>query len=605
MEPYSRSGNPTTLDVTTTQRPRVLIFGEAETPLATITGRLRGALGAPINTSDAAQAGDSWGDAEIAEAGTRPDDGGILLVDLIGQAFSTRALVAEAQRSDAAIMYADAGTGITATQRQHAAILRLAGVANVILAVDCADDVSPDAAVFARLAADFQAWAARLGIVHVAVIPISAATGANIVDCTCNITWYEGPTVLGALASVSREDAGASHALRMPIGMSPVPGSRRGGHSGTITSGTLASGEKVCVMPAGLDTQVVSILDASGPIDRARAGDAVTIVLADEVEAGRGSVVVAASDRPELADQFAADIIWFGDHPLLAGRTYGLTLGPQSAIAQISDIRYVVSVITLEHVAVRTVERNAIARCNLSLSQPLVIEPFESRSGLGAFEITDRETAEVVGAGMIAFALRRAQNIHWQAISITSRHRSEIKSQRGCCLWLTGLSGSGKSTLANALETQLHALGRHTMILDGDNVRHGLCRDLGFTEADRVENIRRVTEVARLMVDAGLITIVSFISPFRSERRLARERFEPGEFVEVFVDAPLEVCEARDPKGLYRKARSGDLQNFTGISSPYEPPENPDIKVETHVTDPDALVAAMIDELRRRAVLPS
>jgi bifunctional enzyme CysN/CysC len=357
------------------------------------------------------------------------------------------------------------------------------------------------------------------------------------------------------------------------------------------------------VLPSAKKSKIARILTPGGDVQEAAAGKALMVTLTGEVDVGRGDMICAAHDRAEVTDQFQASLVWMSDKHLLKGRPLVIRAGTQSAIAQISEIKYKLNVETLEHVACKDLELNEIGVVNVSVSKPLVLDPYETNRETGSFILIDRVTNETVGAGMVQFALRRSNNIHWQAVDISKRQRSEIKGQKACCLWFTGLSGSGKSTISNLLEKRLFSLGRHTYILDGDNVRHGLNRDLGFTEADRVENIRRVSEVARLMVDAGLVTLVSFISPFRAERQFARERFEAGEFLEVFVDTPIEVCEERDVKGLYKKARAGQIANFTGISSPYEPPLAPDMVLASATSSPEAAVDQIIRELERRGVV--
>ena len=356
-------------------------------------------------------------------------------------------------------------------------------------------------------------------------------------------------------------------------------------------------------LPSSATATVASIIRAGEETNAASAGDAIIVTMTKEIDISRGDVLCKVDDRAEIADQFSANLVWMSSHHLLKGRPYILRCGTQSVIAQVSDIKYKINVNSFEHVAARDLACNEIAVCNLSLNRPIAFDPYDKNRETGGFILIDRLTNETVGAGMIVFALRRSQNIHWQAINVSREQRAEIKGQRATCLWFTGLSGSGKSTIANLLEKRLYSLGRHTYILDGDNVRHGLNRDLGFTEADRVENIRRVAEVARLMVDAGLITIVSFISPFRAERQFARERFDQGDFLEIFVDTPIEVCEQRDPKGLYKKARTGEIANFTGISSPYEPPSDPEMHLHTDLAAADLIVERIMQELLERGVL--
>jgi bifunctional enzyme CysN/CysC len=375
------------------------------------------------------------------------------------------------------------------------------------------------------------------------------------------------------------------------------------GYAGTVASGSVNPGDEVVIQPSGRRVHVARIVTADGDLDAAHRGDAVTLTFAEEVDVSRGDILTAPEAAPALADQIAARVVWFDEEPMLPGRAYLIKCGYQSATATISSLKYKLNVDNLDHVAGKTLELNEVGSCNLSISKPLVFDPYGDNAETGSFILIDRFTNATVAAGMIEFGLRRATNIQWQELSIDKGARASLKGQKPCVLWFTGLSGSGKSTIANLLEKRLHAIGRHTYVLDGDNVRHGLNKDLGFTDVDRVENIRRVAEAAKLFVEAGLIVMVSFISPFRSERRMARELFQDGEFIEVFVDTPLEVCEARDPKGLYRKARAGLITHFTGIDSDYEVPEQPELAQKTRDTSAELLTDALLDELRRRDVL--
>lgn len=409
--------------------------------------------------------------------------------------------------------------------------------------------------------------------------------------------WYHGPTLIRYLNSVEAASAGEPRPLRMPVQWVNRPDQRFRGFCGRIADGEVRPGDRVRVLPSGVPARVKEIVVGDGQVERAAAGESVTLTLAEEVDVSRGDVIVAAEAPPEAADQFQCRLLWMSEHPLLPGRPYLLKLHNKEVTATVSEIKYCEDIASGAHLAAKTLALDEIAVVNLSLSQHVTFEPYALSRTLGGFILIDKLTFETVGAGMIEFALRRAANIHWQALEINRQARAAAKHQAARCVWFTGLSGAGKSTIGNLLEKRLHAAGKHTYILDGDNVRHGLNRDLGFTEADRVENIRRVAEVARLMVDAGLIVLVSFISPYRSERRLARELFAEGEFVEVFVDAPLEVCERRDSKGLYAKARRGELKNFTGIDSAYEPPESPEIHLHSGTTDPEVCVAAILDRL--------
>jgi bifunctional enzyme CysN/CysC len=415
--------------------------------------------------------------------------------------------------------------------------------------------------------------------------------------------WYHGPTLLGHLETVDVARGGKERALRFPVQWVNRPHLDFRGYAGTVASGKVGRGDEVVIHPSGKRGHVARIVTADGDLDAAHEGDAVTLTFAEEVDVSRGDIIAHAEAPPSVADQIAARLIWFDEEPMLPGRAYTLKCGCQSTTATISSLKYKLNVDNLDHVAGKTLELNEVGSCNLSTAKALVFDPYAENAETGAFVLIDRFTNATVAAGMIEFGLRRATNIQWQELFVDKQARAGLKEQKPCVLWFTGLSGAGKSTVANTLEKRLHAMGRHTYMLDGDNIRHGLNKDLGFTDADRVENIRRVAEAAKLFVDAGLIVMVSFISPFRSERRMARDLFEEGEFIEVFIDTPLEVCEARDPKGLYRKARAGLIRNFTGIDSLYEAPERAEVTLDTSKDMPDALAEALLAELRRRHLI--
>ena len=417
--------------------------------------------------------------------------------------------------------------------------------------------------------------------------------------------WYHGPTLLAHLETVEVAPAAERCSFRFPVQWVNRPNSDFRGYAGTVASGSIAPGEEVVIHPSGKHVHVARIVTADGDLDEARAGDAITLTFAEEVDAGRGDVVAAAvpETAPSVSDQIAAKVIWFDEEAMLPGRAYTIKCGNQVTTATVSALKYKLNVDNLDHVAGKTLELNEVGLCNLTLARPLVFDPYGDNAETGSFILIDRFTNATVAAGMIEFGLRRATNVQWQELFIDKAARAGLKGQKPCVLWFTGLSGSGKSTIANTLEKRLHALGRHTYLLDGDNVRHGLNKDLGFTDVDRVENIRRVAEAARLFVDAGLIVMVSFISPFRSERQMARELLGEGEFIEIFVDTPLALCEERDPKGLYRKARAGLIRNFTGIDSSYEPPEKPELSLSTGNTSPEDLAEMLVAELRRRHVV--
>ena len=416
--------------------------------------------------------------------------------------------------------------------------------------------------------------------------------------------WYHGTTLMGYLETVEVDDGLMQRApFRLPVQWVNRPNLDFRGFAGSIAGGTIRPGDRVRVQPSGRESTVARIVTRDGDLDRAVAGQSVTLTLADEIDISRGDVISTVEAPAEVADQFECTVVWMHDEPMLAGRPYLLKIGARTVSATITEIKYQVNVNTLEHVAAKRLELNAIGVCNLSLDRPIAFDPYRINRDTGGFILIDRLSNNTVGAGLLHFALRRAHNIHLQHVDVDKRARAALKNQRGCVLWFTGLSGAGKSSIANLVEKKLHALGHHTYLLDGDNVRHGLNKDLGFTDADRVENIRRVAEVAKLMVDAGLIVLTAFISPFRSERRMARGLVEEGEFVEAFVDTPLEVAEARDPKGLYKKARRGELKNFTGIDSPYEAPEDPELRLDTTRLDLEAAADAVLAWLGERGML--
>jgi bifunctional enzyme CysN/CysC len=523
-----------------------------------------------------------------------------IVADTPGHEQYTRNMVTGASTADLAVILIDARKGVLTQTRRHSFLVSLIGIRHVVLAVNKMDLVGYDAAVFERIAADYRAFAAEIGLAEVLAIPISGLKGDNITSASEATPWYGGPTLMQHLESVeideSRLQAGD---FRLPVQWVNRPNLDFRGFAGEIAAGVARPGDRVRILPSGRESRIERIVTRDGDLDLALAGQSVTLTLADEVDCSRGDIIAAADAPAEVADQFETTIVWMAEEPLLPGRPYWLKLGAKTVSATITEPKYKINVNTLERLAAKQLELNEIAVCNISLDQPIAFDPYATNHDTGGFILIDRISNGTVGAGMITFALRRAQNIHWQALDVSKATRAAAKNQRPAVLWFTGLSGAGKSTIANLVEKKLQAMGRHTYILDGDNVRHGLNRDLGFTDADRVENIRRVAEVARLMADAGLIVIVSFISPFRSERRLARELMPEGEFLEVFVDTPLAVAEQRDVKGLYKKARAGELKHFTGIDSPYEPPEHPEIHVDTTALTPAEaaeLVVARMDD---------
>ena len=520
-----------------------------------------------------------------------------IVADCPGHEQYTRNMATGASTADLAVVLVDARKGLLAQTRRHSYIVSLLGIRHVVLAVNKMDLVGYDQAVFEAIASGYRELAAQLRIPDVQVIPLSALEGDNLLRRSPNTPWYDGPALLEHLESVEVEDGQARTGLRLPVQWVNRPNQDFRGFAGTIAAGVARPGDPVVVLPSARRSTIAQVLGPDGPLPRAEAGQAVTLTLADEIDVSRGDLIAAAGDPPAVADQFAAHLLWMSDAPLLPGRPYWLKIGTRTVAASISEIKHRVDVNTQEHLAAKRLQLNEVGYCNLSLEEPVAFAPYAENRTLGGFILIDRQNNDTVAAGTLDFALRRADNVHWQHLDVDKTARARIKGQVPRVLWFTGLSGAGKSTVANLVDKRLHALGYHTFVLDGDNVRHGLNRDLGFTDEDRVENIRRVAEVARLMADAGLIVLVSFISPFRAERRMARERFAPGEFIEVFVDVPLEVAEARDVKGLYRKARAGLIPNFTGIDSPYEPPEAPEVHLHADREDPQALVARVLAAL--------
>ncbi len=523
-----------------------------------------------------------------------------IVADTPGHEQYTRNMATGASTADLAIVLIDARQGVLRQTRRHSIIASLLGIKNIVLAVNKIDLVGFDQAVFDSIVADYMAFAARLGFTGIAPIPMSARYGDNVTGRGEQMGWYHGPTLLEHLETVNVDPLPTAMPFRFPVQYVNRPNLDFRGFAGTIASGAVAEGDEVVVAKSGASSTVRRIVASGGDLKQAVQGQAVTLVLDDEIEVSRGNMLVAPDARPHVADQFAATIVWFDENPLLPGRSYILRTSTDQANATVTDLKFRLNVNDLGEEASKTLSMNEVGTVNISTQSPLAFDSFADNRATGAFILIDRISNATAGAGMILHPLRRAENIHWQSLDIDKKVRAEAKNQKPAVLWFTGLSGSGKSTIANLLEKKLHAEGRHTYILDGDNVRHGLNRDLGFTDQDRVENIRRVAEVARLMADAGLIVIVSFISPFRAERRMARERMEPGEFIEVFVDTPFEECAIRDPKGLYARALRGEIKNFTGIDSPYEAPENPEIHLRTLGRSPEDMVLALETWLNER-----
>jgi bifunctional enzyme CysN/CysC len=522
-----------------------------------------------------------------------------IVADTPGHEQYTRNMATGASTAQAAVLLIDARKGVLVQTKRHSRIVSMLGIRHVALAVNKMDLVDWSQAVFDEIQVDYRRFAQELGFETITAIPASALEGHNIVARDeVAMPWYQGLSLLQWLETVPAAAREAAQPFTMPVQWVNRPNLDFRGFSGRISSGSINPGDTVRISPSGVTSRVKDVLVGNSRATEAIAGQSVTLVLEDEVDASRGDVIAAALNPVESADQFEGELLWMSQHPLLPGRPYAALIHSKSASISITHIKHHLDINTGAHLAGKTLGLNEIAIVNVSFDRPVPFAPYSENKRLGAFIVIDKLTNETVGAGMIHFALRRAVNIHWQALEVTKAARAEMKHQQARCLWFTGLSGSGKSTIANLLEKRLHSEGKHTYILDGDNVRHGLNRDLGFTEADRVENIRRVAEVAKLLVDAGLVVIVAFISPFRAERQLARGLFDPGEFIEVFVDTPLEECERRDMKGLYAKARRGELKNFTGIDSDYEPPQSPEIHLRTIEVRPEACVDQIVHLLR-------
>ncbi|MYG80610.1 MAG: adenylyl-sulfate kinase [Gemmatimonadetes bacterium] len=519
-----------------------------------------------------------------------------IVADAPGHEQYTRNMATGASTSDVAVILVDARKGVLPQTARHSRIAAMFGVRHIVLAVNKMDLVGWDPDAFEAIASEYRRLAADLGLADVLAIPVSALTGDNLTRQSGLAPWYGGPTLLAHLETVEVAPA-ASQAFRMPVQYVNRPDPDFRGYCGRVAAGTVSPGDRVRVMPSGVETGVESIVVWQGTRERATRGDSVALTLVPDVDVARGDVIVAAGDPLEVADQFQARIVWLGDEPLAVGRPYLLKLHACEVGATVTRIRHRVDVSDGRELAAAQLELNDLGVVNLATNRPVPFAPFEQSRELGGFILIDRVTNATVGAGTITFPLMRAANLTWQDFDITGEVRADLKGQRARCLWLTGLSASGKSTIANLLERRLVAEDRHTYLLDGDNVRHGLNRDLGFTEADRVENIRRVAEVARLMVDAGLIVIVSFISPFQAERDFARGLFAPGDFREIFVDASIETCAERDPKGLYAKAMRGEIRNLTGVDSPYERPERPDMHLDTEKLSPEECVELVMRSL--------
>jgi bifunctional enzyme CysN/CysC len=523
-----------------------------------------------------------------------------IVADTPGHEQYTRNMVTGASTADLAVILIDARKGVLTQTRRHSYLAHLIGIRNLVLAVNKMDLVGFDESTFNRIVEDYTAFATSIGIMEFTAIPISGYMGDNVTAASTNMPWYQGVTLMEHLETVDVDvTADQARPFRLPVQWVSRPNLDFRGFAGMIATGKVRPGDAVRVLPSGRVSTVARIVTLDGDLTEAFAGQSITLTLNDEVDCSRGDVIALADDPPEVADQFEATLVWMSDEALMPGRPYWLKIGTQTVSAQIHAPRYQVNVNTMEHLAAKTLELNAIGVVTLATDKPIVFEPYEVSRDLGGFILIDKFTNSTVAAGMLSFALRRSQNVHWQALEITRDAHAAQKNQQPRLLWFTGLSGAGKSTIANLVEKKLYALGKHSFLLDGDNIRHGLNRDLGFTDEDRVENIRRVGEVAKLMTDAGLIVLTAFISPFRAEREMVRALFAPGEFVEVHVDTPLAEAERRDVKGLYRKARAGELKHFTGIDSPYEAPENPELRIDTTKLSAEDAAETIVEWLLR------
>jgi bifunctional enzyme CysN/CysC len=511
-----------------------------------------------------------------------------IVADCPGHEQYTRNMVTGASTADCAVILIDARKGVLVQTRRHTFLCHQLGIRNLVLAVNKMDLIDYDETKFNAIVSDYAKFAESIGIESFTAVPISGLAGDNITSRSDNTDWYGGPVLIDLLETMQISNtASQKKPFRMPVQWVNRPNLDFRGFSGLIASGTVKPGDELRSLPSGKTSTVKSVVTMDGELDEAVAGQSITITLEEEIDCSRGDVLATADDPPEVADQFESTIVWMDDEPLVVGRGYWLKLGTQMVSVTIAEPKYEIDVNTMEHLASQTLNLNQIGVCEITTDRRIVFDPYTENRALGGFILIDKITNHTVGAGMLHFSLRRSQNVHWQPTDITRDHHASMKNQTPRVLWFTGLSGSGKSTIANEVEKKLALMNRHTFLLDGDNVRHGLNKDLGFTESDRIENIRRIGEVAKLMTDAGLIVLTAFISPFRADRQLVRDMIDGGEFIEIHVDTPLEIAEARDVKGLYKKAREGKLKNFTGIDSPYEPPESPEIRVNTVEMTPE------------------
>ena len=523
-----------------------------------------------------------------------------IAADTPGHEQYTRNMATGASTADVAIILIDARKGVLTQTRRHSYIVSLLGIRHVVLAVNKMDLVDYQQSVFEAIRAEYQPFAEALGLTDIHYVPLSALSGENVFEARGAMAWNDGPTLMHLLETIDIAHDQSAQKFRLPVQWVNRPDLDFRGFSGQIAGGKIACGDEVVASLSGKTSRVKQIVAPTGDVQQAIAGQSVTLVLEDEIDISRGDVIASKGEEPEVADQFAAHIIWMDNDEMLPERPYIMRIGAATATVQITDLTHRVDVNTLEHLAAKTLQLNEVGYCKLALDRALACDAYSDNRETGAFVLIDRLSNATVGAGVIDFALRRASNIEWHDMKLNKAIRAQVNGQKPRVLWFTGLSGSGKSTVADRLEQKLHALGKRTYLLDGDNVRHGLNKDLGFTDQDRVENIRRVAEVAKLMVDAGLIVLASFISPFRAERQMARSLMEEGEFVEVFVDTPIDICEQRDPKGLYKKARAGELKNFTGIDSDYETPENAELVLKSGELSVDELADQIIAYLNIR-----
>ena len=526
-----------------------------------------------------------------------------IVADTPGHEQYTRNMATGASKADLAVLLVDARKGILVQTRRHALIAAMLGLKHIVLAINKIDLVGFDATVYERIVADYMAFAAPLGFASVVAIPLSARHGDNVIRASANTPWYRGPALLDHLETVDVARDAADQPFRFSVQWVNRPNLDFRGYAGTVASGTIRTGDAIVVSGSGRTSHIRQLVTYDGLLDEACAGDAVTIVLEDEIDVARGDLLAAPQARPEVSDQFAAHVIWMNEHELIPGRSYLARIGTRTTPITVTAIRYKIDVNTREHLAATTFALNDIGLCNLATDSPVAFDSYTDNRNTGCFIIIDRYSNATVGAGMISFGLRRGTNVHWQPLLIGKAERAALMQQRPAILWFTGLSGAGKSTVANLVEQQLYRSGGHTMLLDGDNLRHGLNRDLGFTEADRVENIRRVGEVAKLMNDAGLVVLCSFISPYRAEREIVRSLVPAGDFIEIFIDTPIEECVRRDPKGLYAKAKAGTIKNFTGFDAPYEPPDNPELHLTTAGKSAEDLAELVVAELRLRGIV--